>query len=81
MAELDFRELQVLAASILGCKPEAVQMDKSFQRDLAADSMDVVELITAVEDKFKVELPIDELENMHMIADLWAYLNEQKALA
>ena len=81
MADLDFRELQLLAASILGCKPEAVQMDKSLQRDLAADSMDVVELITAVEDKFKVELPIDELENMHMIADLWAYLNEQRALA
>ena len=81
MADLDFRELQLLAASILGCKPEAVQLDKSLQRDLAADSMDVVELITAVEDKYKVELPIDELEHMHQISDLWAYLTEQTAPA
>src|SRR5919109_926055 len=56
MAELDFRELQKLAAEILGVDPEQVQMNVSFQRDLAADSLDLVELIAAVEDKYDVEL-------------------------
>lgn len=55
--ELKFKELQDLAAEILGVDPDQVQMDKSFARDLAADSLDLVELIAAVEDKYGVELP------------------------
>ena len=57
MADLDFRELQELAAEILGVDPEQVQLNVSFARDLAADSLDLVELIAAVEDKYDVELP------------------------
>jgi acyl carrier protein len=74
MVELDFRELQELAAEILGVEPEQVQMNVSFQRDLAADSLDLVELIAAVEDKYDVELPEEELENMKNIGDLWQFL-------
>jgi acyl carrier protein len=73
--ELDFKELQDLAAEILGIDPDQVQMDKSFQRDLAADSLDLVELIAAVEDKYEVELPEEELEKMKNVGDLWKYLN------
>jgi len=79
MAELVFRELQELAAEILGVEPEQVQMNVSFQRDLAADSLDLVELIAAVEDKYDVELPEAELEKMKVIGDLWKYLEEKSA--
>ena len=78
-SQLDFRELQDLAAEILGVDPDQVQMDKSFARDLAADSLDLVELIAAVEDKYDVELPEAELEKMKVIADLWKYLEEKSA--
>ena len=74
MAELDFRELQELAAEILGVEPEQVQMTVSFQRDLAADSLDLVELIAAVEDKYDVELPEETLEGMKNVGDLWRFL-------
>jgi acyl carrier protein len=77
--QLDFKELQDLAAEILGVEPDQVQMDKSFQRDLAADSLDLVELIAAVEDKYDVELPDEELESMKVIADLWKYLEQKTA--
>jgi len=77
--QLDFKELQELAAEILGVDPDQVQMDKSFARDLAADSLDLVELIAAVEDKYDVELPESELEKMKVIADLWKYLEEKSA--
>jgi len=56
-SQLNFKELQDLAGEILGVDPDQVQMDKSFQRDLAADSLDLVELIAAIEDKYDVELP------------------------
>jgi len=78
MSDLDFRELQELAAEILGVDPDQVQMDVSFARDLAADSLDLVELIAAVEDKYDVELPEEELEQMKNVGDLWEFL-EQKA--
>jgi acyl carrier protein len=78
-AQLDFKDLQALAAEILGVEPDQVQMDKSFARDLAADSLDLVELIAAVEDKYDVELPEEELERMKLIGDLWKYLEEKSA--
>jgi acyl carrier protein len=77
--QLEFKELQELAAEILGVDADQVQMDKSFARDLAADSLDLVELIAAVEDKYDVELPESELEKMKVIADLWKYLEEKSA--
>ena len=77
--QLNFKELQELSAEILGIDPDQVQMDKSFQRDLAADSLDLVELIAAIEDKYDVELPDEELEKMKVIADLWTYLEQKTA--
>jgi acyl carrier protein len=79
MAELDFKELQELAAEILGVEPEQVQMNVSFQRDLAADSLDLVELIAAVEDKYDVELPEEQLEQMKNVGDLWQFLEARQA--
>ncbi|MGH7609120.1 MAG: acyl carrier protein [Candidatus Dormibacteria bacterium] len=73
-ATLDFSELQALAAEILGVEPERVQLDVSFAKDLAADSLDLVELIMAVEDHYHVPLPEEELEGMKKVGDLWSYL-------
>jgi acyl carrier protein len=78
-AQLDFKELQELSAEILGIEPDQVQLDKSFQRDLAADSLDLVELIAAVEDKYDVELSEERLEQMKVIGDLWKFLEEKTA--
>ena len=79
MPDLDFTELQELAAEILGVDTEQVQLNVSFARDLAADSLDLVELIAAVEDKYDVELPEDELEQMKNVGDLWGFLEEKAA--
>ena len=78
-SQLNFKELQDLAGEILGVDPDQVQMDKSFQRDLAADSLDLVELIAAIEDKYDVELPDAELEKMKTITDLWKFLEQKTA--
>ncbi len=75
---LDFSELQKLASEILGVEPDRVQMDVSFARDLAADSLDLVELIMAIEDRYSVTLPPEELEQMKRVGQLWDYLLEHK---
>src|SRR5579864_8257878 len=77
--QLDFKELQGLAAEILGVDADQVQLDKSFAKDLAADSLDLVELIAAVEDKYDVELPEDELAKMKVIGDFWTFLEHKTA--
>ena len=77
--KLDFRELQNLAAEILGIEPDDVQLDKSFAKDLAADSLDLVELIAAVEDKYDVELSEERLDGMKNIGALWVFLEEEHA--
>jgi acyl carrier protein len=77
--ELDFKELQELAAEILGVEPDQVQMGVSFARDLAADSLDLVELIAAIEDKYDVELPEEELDKMKNVGDLWQFLLAEQA--
>jgi acyl carrier protein len=76
---LDFHDLQAMAAEILGIDPDDVQMEKSFARDLAADSLDLVELIAAVEDKYEVELPEETLEGMKNVGDLWQFLEAKQA--
>jgi acyl carrier protein len=76
--QLDFAELQELAAEILGVEPKQVQLNVSFARDLAADSLDLVELIAAVEDRYDVELPEEELEGMKNVGDLWTFLEAKQ---
>jgi acyl carrier protein len=76
--QLDFRELQQLSAEILGINADEVQLDKSFQKDLAADSLDLVELIAAIEDKYDVELSEETLEGMKNVGDLWSYLETRQ---
>ena len=78
-AELDFKDLQELASEILGIDPDQVQMDVSFAKDLAADSLDLVELVGSVEDKYDVDLPEEELDKMKNVGDLWRFLNAKHA--
>ncbi|MDQ6691609.1 MAG: acyl carrier protein [Candidatus Dormibacteraeota bacterium] len=78
MSELNFPEFQALAAEILGIDADQVQMEKSFARDLAADSLDLVELVAAVEDKYDVELSEERLETMKSIGDLWQFLEDER---
>lgn len=59
--------LQVLretAAEILAVDPKAVVEDARFQEDLEADSLDMIELVMALEDKFVIRVPQGEVKNI-----------------
>lgn len=77
----DFSDLQRLAAEILGVDPARVTPDVSFARDLAADSLDLVDLIAAVEDEFHTKLGDELLATMRNAGDLWRYLQARQAPA
>ncbi len=58
----------------LGVKEEDVALEKSFVDDLGADSLDIVELVMAMEDEFKFEIPDEEAENIRTVGDAIKYI-------
>ncbi len=58
----------------LGVKEEEVALEKSFIDDLGADSLDIVELVMAMEDEFGFEIPDEEAENIKTVGDAVSYI-------
>lgn len=55
---------------------DSLSADTDFVEDLKADSLDVVELIMALEDEFEIEVPDDKLESVKTIGDVVGFLEE-----
>jgi acyl carrier protein len=68
------RLIQVIAQS-MGIDEMDIQMESNFINDLGADSLDIVELVLEFEDEFGIEIPDDDVENMHTVADVYNYLD------
>jgi acyl carrier protein len=58
----------------LGVPEDQVKPDSKFIEDLGADSLDIVELIMAMEEEFEVEIPDDEAEKIRNVNDVISYL-------
>lgn len=58
----------------LGVAEEDVKHDSKFIEDLGADSLDIVELIMAMEEEFNVEIPDEEAEKIRNVSDVINYL-------
>ena len=65
----------------LGVSRDKVVPEASFIDDLGADSLDIVELVMAMEEEFDVEIPDDDAEKIQTIGDAVSYLKEKLAAA
>jgi acyl carrier protein len=63
----------------LGVAREEVTPEASFIDDLGADSLDIVELVMAIEEQFDIEIPDDDAEKLQTIGGAIAYLKEKVA--
>ncbi len=61
----------------LNVSQEEVVPEASFVDDLGADSLDIVELVMAMEEEFDVEIPDEDAEKIQTIGDAIAYLKEK----
>ena len=61
----------------LPVKPEQVTRDSRLFEDLKADSLDVVELIMDLEQQYGIEIPDDDLPNIHTVGDIVNYINKK----
>ncbi|MBL0708306.1 MAG: acyl carrier protein [Sulfurimonas sp.] len=70
----DIKEVVVEQLSV---NPDEVKEDAKFVEDLGADSLDVVELVMALEEKFDIEIPDDEAEKIQTIKDVVEYIESK----
>jgi len=70
-------EVRSIIAEQLGVKIEEVTDRASFIDDLGADSLDTVELVMALEEKFGVEIPDEDAEKMATVGEAVKYLEEK----
>lgn len=70
-------KMQELIAEQLGVNPEEVTPEKSLKDDLNADSLDLFELVTNLEDTYSIEIPSEDLEQMITVQDVIDYLRKK----
>ncbi len=77
MAVLD--DVKEVVVEQLNVSPDEVKEDSKFVEDLGADSLDVVELVMALEEKFDIEIPDEEAEKIATVADAIAFIEANNA--
>lgn len=69
-------KIQAMLSEALNLPPEKVAADAKIIEDLGADSLDVVELLSQLEDEFGIIIPDDEVEGLVTVADVAAELEK-----
>ena len=74
-----FKTIQSLIAEQFAVEPEEVTMDTSLEEDLGADSVDLVELVMAMEEKFEIgEVQEEELGSLKTVGDAVNFIAGKK---
>ena len=73
-----FQKLKTIVVDQLGVNEENVTMEATFVDDLAADSLDIVELVMNIEEEFDLEIPDNDAEKIVTIGDVVKYIEEHK---
>jgi acyl carrier protein len=71
--------IRLIVADQLGVELREVTSDANIVEDLSADSLDVVELVMAIEEAFDIEVSDEDVERMRTISDMERYVNEHTA--
>ena len=74
-----FEKVKEVIVRELSVPESKVTESASFDADLSADSLDVVELVMALEDEFDVEIPEEDAEKIKTVGDVVRYLEEKGA--
>jgi acyl carrier protein len=77
-----FNEVKSIVVDKLSVEePDKVKPESHFANDLNADSLDVVELVMALEDKFGIEIPDEDAEGIATVQDAMNYIIEKGGAA
>lgn len=73
-----FEKVKEITVDQLGVSEDAVTMEASFIDDLEADSLDIVELMMALEEEFDIEIPDENAEKITAVKDAVEYIKEHQ---
>jgi acyl carrier protein len=69
-------KIKEIVAESLGSEVNTLSAETSFKEDLGADSLDLFEMVMALEEEFNVEIPSEDLEEIQTIGDVEAYIQK-----
>jgi acyl carrier protein len=72
-------DLAAIVEEIAGVPAADVQADKEFVADLDVDSLSMVEIVVAAEEKFGVRIPDDQVKNLRTVGDAVDYIDSAQA--
>ena len=70
-------KMREIIAEQLNCDGETIGLDTSFKDDLGADSLDLFELVMALEEEYGLEIPAEELSDVETVGDIIEYLKNK----
>jgi acyl carrier protein len=73
-----FNEVKTIIKDLLGADEEKITMEARFREDLEADSLDLVELIMAFEDKFGAEISDEAAQKITTVGEAVNYIDSNK---
>jgi acyl carrier protein len=59
-------------------KKEEIKLDSNFELDLKLDSLDVVEIVMAIEEEFDITIPDDDVQKLRTVKDAVEYIRNKK---
>ena len=71
-------KVKKLISEQLDVEEANIQESSSIADDLGADSLDVVDLVLAIEDEFSIEIPEDQVENIKTVGDIVKYIEDNQ---
>lgn len=72
-----FEEMKEIIAEQLNCDGNSITEATSFKDDLGADSLDLFELVMALEEKYEIEIPAEELAQLTTVGSVMDYLKNK----
>ena len=75
---MTFEKVKEILSKQLEVSVGEIQLANSLQEDLGADSLDVVELVMALEDEFSIEIADEETAKIKTVDDIVKYIDSQK---
>ena len=70
------QKIKAIIIEQLGVDEDEVTPQASFLEDLGADSLDIVELVMAMEEEFKIEIPDEDVEGLKAVQDVINYIRQ-----
>ncbi len=75
---MTFEQIREIVVEQLGVDEDMVELDTNIMKDLEADSLDAVEIILGIEEKFGIDIPDEEAEKFETVRDLVDYVESHK---